>query len=84
MIIRNINGELIKVNKYDYANDMIYYEKIMNIKKEFSKDCEFETNKTNKTNTSNKTTQFFLPKKVDKKQSLSLQSICKFINIEFN
>ena len=81
MIVRNVHGELIKVNKYDYANDMIYYEKIMNIKKEFSKDCEFETNKTN---TSNKTTQFFLPKKVEKKQSLSLQSICKFINIEFD
>ena len=77
MIIRNINGELIKVNKYDYANDMIYYEKIMNIKKEFSKDCEFENN------ISNNTSQFFSPKKVvDKKQSLSLQSICKFINIE--
>ena len=77
MIIRNINGELIKINKYDYANDMIYYEKIMNIKKEFSKDCEFENN------ISNNTSQFFSPKKVvDKKQSLSLQSICKFINIE--
>jgi hypothetical protein len=78
MIIRNINGELIKVNKYDYANDMIYYEKIMNIKKEFTKDCELETNK------SNKTTQFFSPKKVDKKQSLSLQSICKFVNIQID
>jgi hypothetical protein len=81
MIIRNINGELIKVNKYDYANDMIYYEKIMNIKKEFTKDCEFETNKTN---TSIKTTQFFSPKNVDKKQSLSLQSICKFVNIQID
>ena len=78
MIIRNINGELIKVNKYDYVNDMIYYEKIMNIKKEFSKDCEFENN------ISNNTIHFFSPKKVDKKQSLSLQSICKFINIEFD
>lgn len=79
MIIRNINGELIKVNKYDYANDMIYYEKIMNIKKAFSKDCEFENN------TSHKTNNFFSHKKVDNKnQSLSLQNICKFINIEFD
>jgi hypothetical protein len=77
MLIRDINGKLIMMNKYDYANDMIYYEKIMNIKKEFSKDCEFENN------ISNNTSQFFSPKKVvDKKQSLSLQSICKFINIE--
>jgi len=77
MLIRDINGKLIMMNKYDYANDMIYYEKIMNIKNEFSKDCEFENN------ISNNTSQFFSPKKVvDKKQSLSLQSICKFINIE--
>ena len=78
MIIRNINGEIIKVNKYDYANDMIFYEKIMNIKKEFTKVCNFENNN------SNKTSKFFSPKKVDNKQSLSLQSICKFINIEID
>jgi len=76
MIIRNINGELIKVSKYNYANDMIYYEKIMNIKKEFTKEGNFENNKYSKT------TQFFSPKKVDKKQSVSVQSICKFINID--
>jgi hypothetical protein len=37
MIIRNINGELIQINKYSLASDTIYYEKIMNIKKEFTK-----------------------------------------------
>jgi hypothetical protein len=76
MLIRDINGKLIAMNKYDYANDMIYYEKIMNIKKKFSKDCEFENN------ISNNTTHFFSPKKSEKKPSCSLQSICKFINIE--
>jgi hypothetical protein len=78
MIIRNINGEIIKVNKYDYANDMIFYEKIMNIKKEFTKECSFENNISYKTN------KFFSPKKVDKKHSVSLQNICKFINIEID
>jgi hypothetical protein len=76
MLIRDINGKLITMNKYDYANDMIYYEKIMNIKKEFTKECNFEND------TSRKTSIFFSPKKSEKKQSNSLQSICKFINIE--
>jgi hypothetical protein len=76
MIIRNINGELIKMNKYDYANDMIYYEKIMNIKKDFTKEYGFENN------TTSKAMNYFSPKKVNKKQSFSLQNICKFINIE--
>jgi hypothetical protein len=75
MIMRNINGELIKINKYDYANDMIYYEKIMNIKKEFTKErlCEEVVQKAN---------TFFSPKKTDKKQSLSLHTISKFINVQ--
>jgi hypothetical protein len=37
MIIRNINGKLIQINKYDFTSDIIYYEKIMSIKKEFTK-----------------------------------------------
>ena len=78
MIIRNIYGELIKMNKNDYANDMIFYEKIMHVKKEFTKGCTFENNN------SNKTSKFFSPKKVDKKQSFSLQNICKFINIDID
>jgi hypothetical protein len=73
MIIRNINGDLIKLNKYDYANDMIYYEKIMNIKKEFTKDNLIE-NKNIHNNT-------FLSKKVNKNISSSLQNISNFINI---
>lgn len=79
MIIRNINGDLIKVNKYDYANDMIYYEKIMNIKKEFTKEGEF---KSKNSKNSNKTNDFFSQKKINKKVSSSLQSICDFVNIK--
>jgi hypothetical protein len=78
MIVRTINGDLIKINKYDYANDMIYYEKIMNIKKEFTKGriCEEVASK--------KTTTFFLPKKVDKTQSSSLHTISNFINVQLD
>ena len=72
MIIRNKNGELLKINKYDYPNDMIYYEKIMNIKKEFTKDDKCE----------NKHINFFSHKKIDKRISSSLQSIIDFINVK--
>jgi hypothetical protein len=37
MLIRNLNGKLIQINKYDFSSDTIYYEKILNIKKEFTK-----------------------------------------------
>jgi hypothetical protein len=79
MIIRNVNGDLIKINKYDYPNDMIYYEKIMNIKKEFTKECEFKSKNSKNTN---KTSDFFSQKKINKKVSCSLQSICDFVNIK--
>jgi hypothetical protein len=75
MIIRNKNGELLKINKYDYSNDMIYYEKIMNIKKEFTKDDKYDKYE-------NKHINFFSPKKIDKRISSSLQSISDFINIK--
>jgi DNA invertase Pin-like site-specific DNA recombinase len=78
MIVRNINGELIKINKYDYANDTIYYEKIMNIKKEFTKErlCEEDVVQ--------KATTFFSRKKVAEKLSSSLHTISNFINIQIN
>jgi hypothetical protein len=78
MIVRNINGELIKINKYDYANDMIYYEKIMNIKKEFTKErlCEDDVVQ--------KASNFFSPKKIDKKRSSSLHTISNFINVQID
>jgi hypothetical protein len=31
MIFRNSNGHLIEINKYDYPNDEIYYEKVMKL-----------------------------------------------------
>jgi hypothetical protein len=79
MIVRNINGKLIKINKYDYANDMIYYEKIMNIKKEFTKEllcCEEAVVQ--------KASTFFSPKKIDKRQSSSLHTISNFINVKID
>jgi hypothetical protein len=48
MLFRNINGELIEINKYDFKNDKLYYQQIMEIKKEFTK-----SNKSNNINYSN-------------------------------
>jgi hypothetical protein len=73
MIIRNVNGDLIRISKYNYANDMIFYEKIMNIKKDFTKESK----------NSNNNNPFFSKKKCSKKSS-SLQSICDFVNITTN
>jgi len=70
MIIRNTNGQLIKISKYDYANDMIYYEKIMNIKKEFTKEPQLENNRG-----------FPSQKKDTKLLSSTLHNILDFIKI---
>ena len=32
-----ITGELIEIKRYDFKNDKLYYEKIMEIKKSFTK-----------------------------------------------
>jgi hypothetical protein len=37
MLFRDSNGNLIELNKYDFKNDKAYYQKIMEIKKQFSK-----------------------------------------------
>lgn len=37
MIFRTITGELIEINKYDFKNDILYYQKIMEIKQQFAK-----------------------------------------------
>ena len=34
MIFRNSCGELIEINRYTFKNDKMYYEKIMEIKKQ--------------------------------------------------
>jgi hypothetical protein len=74
MIIRNIYGEIIKINKYDYANDKIYYEKIMDIKKEFTKEQIA-------TNPANKTSVFFSLKNNRLKSCTNMKNICDFINV---
>jgi hypothetical protein len=37
MIFRTITGELIEINKYDFKDDILYYQKIMEIKQKFTK-----------------------------------------------
>ena len=37
MLFRTIEGNLIEIIKYDCKNDKIYYEKIVEIKKPFTK-----------------------------------------------
>ena len=37
MIFRTANGELVEINRYNFKSDKIYYEKIMEIKKQFIK-----------------------------------------------
>lgn len=45
MLFRDINGNLIELNRYDFKNDKIYYQKVMEIKKQFTK-----SNKSNYSN----------------------------------
>jgi hypothetical protein len=33
MLFRKNNGELVEIKKYDFTNDTLYYQKIMEIKK---------------------------------------------------
>jgi hypothetical protein len=33
MLFRTIDGKIIEINRYDFKNDKLYYEKIMTIKK---------------------------------------------------
>jgi len=35
MIFRNIQGELFEINRYDFKNDRMYYENIMELKRTF-------------------------------------------------
>lgn len=74
MIFRNIEGKLIEINKYDYPNDKIYYEKILNLHKEFTK-CDNKSSSTSK----NIIVQhlFTLPENNESQ----INKICKFLNI---
>jgi hypothetical protein len=35
MLFRIASGELVEINRYTFKNDKMYYEKIMEIKKQF-------------------------------------------------
>ena len=61
MIFRENNGNLIELNRYDFKNDKLYYQKIMEIKKQFTK-----SNKNEQTNYSNYVINQLL-KKVEQK-----------------
>jgi len=37
MLFRIITGQIIEINKYDFKNDKLYYLKIMDLKKSFTK-----------------------------------------------
>ena len=37
MLFRDSNGNLIELNRYDFKNDNLYYQKIMEIKQLFTK-----------------------------------------------
>jgi hypothetical protein len=48
MLFRSITGELNIINKYEYKNDKLYYKKIMELKKPFTKSEKTFDNKNNK------------------------------------
>ncbi len=37
MIFRNIHGELIEMNRFDFKNDKLFFQKIVDTKKPFTK-----------------------------------------------
>ena len=76
MIFRNSKGELIEINKYDYSNDMIYYEKIMNIQKEIAK-CNNEI----KNNSKNSIVKNIFNDTTNLSSSEQISKICKIINL---
>ena len=48
MIFRTSEGKLMEINIYDFVNDKVYYEKIMEIKKKSSKIEKTFKDKNNK------------------------------------
>lgn len=50
MLFRDINGNLIEINKYNFKNDKVYYHKIMEIKKQFTKSNKNENPTSNYSN----------------------------------
>jgi hypothetical protein len=37
MLFRTVTGELVEINKYNFKNDKLYYEKIMDVQTLFAK-----------------------------------------------
>jgi hypothetical protein len=40
MLFRDISGNLIELNRYDFINDKLYYQKIIEIKTKITKSVE--------------------------------------------
>jgi len=38
MLFRKLNGQLTEINRFDFINDLEYYKKIMNLKKNKSEE----------------------------------------------
>jgi hypothetical protein len=48
MLFRTTEGKLIEIKKYDYKNDTLYYEKLLDIKKSIPKLEKTFNSKNNK------------------------------------
>ena len=83
MIFRNNSGELVEINKYNYSNDTIYYEKVMKLQEEFTK-CIKEEKNMNKSSNKNSIIKELFSDDIKKPFSgmQQISKICKFINIE--
>jgi hypothetical protein len=73
MIFRNSKGELIEINKYDYPNDTIYYEKVMKLQEEFTKCKKLTTKNLFHHNTSN-----------NYSESYQISIICQYVNTGYS
>jgi hypothetical protein len=78
MIFRNSNGHLVEINKYDYPNDQIYYEKVMKLQEEFTK---YDYNKIKNSDKKLINKDLFHNNTVNISSSNQVNKICKFINI---
>jgi hypothetical protein len=45
MLFRTVDGDLVEINRYTFKNDKIYYEKIMEVKKQLI--CRIQSSKLN-------------------------------------
>lgn len=45
MLFRTLDGKFVEINKYDFKNDKLYYEKIKNIYKQFGNQNSLDNQK---------------------------------------